>query len=174
MKKVVFGVALSAAVMLFASLNAASAAVCGNVDYTLTQDGTTLTPICGSPNEEGASQYAPVNGWSLADTYGGGPATTSGADLTLTGQNWSVTNSGMFPELAIALKQGNGFAFYELNLTAALSGMWSTAGPGNSTNDYSHINLWVRGNPTTPVPLPAAGWMLLAGLGGLTLMRRKS
>ena len=29
-------------------------------------------------------------------------------------------------------------------------------------------------NTTTPIPLPAAGWMLLAGLGGLAAMRRRA
>ncbi|WP_243722054.1 VPLPA-CTERM sorting domain-containing protein [Meridianimarinicoccus aquatilis] len=29
------------------------------------------------------------------------------------------------------------------------------------------------GNPTPTVPLPAAGWMLIAGVGGLAAMRRK-
>lgn len=31
----------------------------------------------------------------------------------------------------------------------------------------------VKGSYTPPVPLPAAGWMLLAGIGGLTAMRRR-
>ncbi len=28
-------------------------------------------------------------------------------------------------------------------------------------------------NPTNPIPLPAAGWMLIAGIGGLAAMRRR-
>jgi hypothetical protein len=28
--------------------------------------------------------------------------------------------------------------------------------------------------PISPVPLPAAGWMLLAGLGGLVALRRRA
>ncbi len=29
------------------------------------------------------------------------------------------------------------------------------------------------GDPTNPIPLPAAGWMLLAGIGGLAAMKRR-
>ncbi len=32
---------------------------------------------------------------------------------------------------------------------------------------------WLLGDPVTRVPLPAAGWVLLAGTGGLTAMRRR-
>jgi hypothetical protein len=35
-------------------------------------------------------------------------------------------------------------------------------------------NFYIDGASVAPIPLPAAGWLLIAGLGGLAAMRRKS
>jgi hypothetical protein len=44
---------------------------------------------------------------------------------------------------------------------------------GKDDKDISHVTLYARGAPVSVVPLPAAGWMLIAGLGGLAAMRRR-
>ena len=38
---------------------------------------------------------------------------------------------------------------------------------------HSYVTDEVRNAYLAPVPLPAAGWMLLAGLGGLAALRRR-
>jgi hypothetical protein len=50
-----------------------------------------------------------------------------------------------------------------------------TAGSFTSPKDsLSHITFYDTGEtPPPPIPLPAAGWLLLAGVGGLAAMRRK-
>ena len=65
------------------------------------------------------------------------------------------------------------------NLTAG-SNYWatftfSTTVDFGGTNTSEFLIAEVGANPANvpPVPLPAAGWMLLAGLGGLIGMRRK-
>jgi hypothetical protein len=35
-------------------------------------------------------------------------------------------------------------------------------------------NVSLANDRTSPVPLPAAGWMLLAGLGGIAVLRRRA
>jgi hypothetical protein len=37
----------------------------------------------------------------------------------------------------------------------------------------SHLTIYTGGEPPSVIPLPAAGWLLLAGVGGLAAMRRK-
>jgi hypothetical protein len=57
-------------------------------------------------------------------------------------------------------------------LSAALvveGGTWSTV----SGSSLSHITFYDTDGPTSVIPLPAAGWLLLAGIGGLAAMRRR-
>lgn len=86
------------------------------------------------------------------------------------------------------LKGGPTFSAYELDTTAGTKGTWRTNGirNGDGIPGLSHMTLYHAGSVTgtprsgtstgpSPVQLPAAGWLLLAGLGGLvTLWRRKS
>ena len=160
----------------------ASAATCGAVDYTVKQGGMTLTPTgCDSGNDEGSKGYGTNNGWTLGDSIGGGPG-DGNIQLTLYGQMWSITNTGNYTHLGLAVKHAQSFAFYVLDLSKALSGTWATLGSngqGQSINGYSHINAWYKDGGTPPpppsnVPLPAAAWMLIAALGSLVVFRKKS
>ena len=44
----------------------------------------------------------------------------------------------------------------------------------NDSWKFNAVSVTVPAMQTTPVPLPAAGWMLLAGLGGIAAVRRKT
>lgn len=62
-----------------------------------------------------------------------------------------------------------------LNLALGVSsGEWlSPSNNGNDGGDISHLTFYNGDEEVPPVPLPAAGWMLLAGVGGLAAMRRR-
>ncbi len=176
----VSAILLAAVVAMGVISGSASATTCGDVQYFATQDGMILSPTgCGSGNDEGSMGYGAQNGWTLGDSVGGGPGDGQ-IDLTLMGNSWSITNTGGFTHLALALKQAQSFAFYVLDLSKSLSGTWNTLGPASATSDFSHINAWYKGDGTPPpppppsgVPLPAAAWMLLAALGSLVVFRKK-
>ncbi|WP_338550406.1 VPLPA-CTERM sorting domain-containing protein [Roseovarius phycicola] len=161
----------------------ASATTCGAVDYFGTQGGMFLgTPEgCGVGNDKGAQGYGTLNGWTLGESVGENPEGDGKIDLTVTGQDWSITNTGGFKHLALAIKQAKSYAFFVLDLNKALSGTWGTEGPASTINGFSHISAWYKGDGTPPpppppsnVPLPAAAWMLLAALGSLVVFRKKS
>ena len=72
----------------------------------------------------------------------------------------------------MVVKAATNWALYALD--GALSGDWSTAGlmtpNGKNQAGVSHISFY---NSAAPVPLPAAGWLLIAGLGGLGALARR-
>lgn len=94
--------------------------------------------------------------------------------------------SGMWstPDIVsyFTVKAANSFILFDgANLAA---GSWSTSGilnNGGKQPTVSHISYWKTDQGTPPdnqdppssVPLPAAGWLLLAGIGGMAAMRRR-
>jgi hypothetical protein len=75
----------------------------------------------------------------------------------------------------ITFKAGTQFIVYDVNSQTYSNGdgqWWSTAGllnDGGKQPDLSHITFWSK----TPVPVPAAVWLLGTGLAGLVGIRRK-
>lgn len=63
------------------------------------------------------------------------------------------------------------------DLQGALSGSWSTLGilnNGGKQPGLSHLSFYNTGKPDTPaIPLPAAAWLMLAGIGGLGVVARR-
>jgi hypothetical protein len=72
----------------------------------------------------------------------------------------------------MVVKAATNWALYALD--GALTGDWSTAGlmtpNGRNQAGVSHVSFY---NSAAPVPLPAAGWLLLAGLGSLGALARR-
>jgi hypothetical protein len=71
----------------------------------------------------------------------------------------------------MVVKAATTWALYSLD--GVLSGDWSTAGlltkKGNQAG-VSHVSFY---NSVAPIPVPAAAWLLLAGLGGLGVVGRR-
>lgn len=178
-----FAAAAALAVMSMAgSASAATLAgdLCGNKYIALSQDGTGVAPtLCQSGNSTGATSPLPALGWNDGAESGGGTDDNSLFKFTVdtsTGA-WSILNKLGYSMLGISIKQGNGFAFYVLDLTKSLSGFYYTGNSAYPTgHDLSHANVWYKGEPTPPaeVPLPAAGLLLAGGLGMIAAVRRRN
>jgi hypothetical protein len=177
---------LSVAAIGFATLLAApaSAVTCGNVTYGLIQDGTALAGVCSpgtgslgndTPTNVNAVSPGGISSWILADKSDGGgdQSATFALPVPASGQTtWAVLNPDNYPSILVTLKQGNSFAAFVLDMTKALSGTWSTSGPGGSSNDLSHGSVFVDGTPA-PIPVPAAGLLLASAIGGIAVLRRR-
>jgi hypothetical protein len=83
---------------------------------------------------------------------------------------WSLETEFTFAKLMITLKDAAGWGAFLLDPTDRSGTWWTEAG------SLSHASIWYVGKSDeeqpSMVPLPAAGWMLIAGLGGLGAMRR--
>jgi len=105
-----------------------------------------------------------------------GGFTFKSTDGNLTG-TWSVSQSllDMYGSLAIVMKDGNQLPIPTIAyLISSTNGSWSTPwvnSQGAANPSLSNVRLIV-GDPSV-IPLPAAGWLLLAGLGGLAVYGRK-
>lgn len=125
-----------------------------------------------------------VNNW----IYGGKSAGTNDpkAPYNLVGSpvnakvgTWSVSTFNNYTKAALVVKAGSeAWVAYLLDVTK-LSGTWTTAdilNSGGKQPDISHLTLYVGGeqvDPVAPVPLPAAGLMLVGAIGGLAALRRR-
>ncbi|NNF25175.1 MAG: VPLPA-CTERM sorting domain-containing protein [Rhodobacteraceae bacterium] len=117
---------------------------------------------------------------SCVDEYA--PGYTDGVfDVTFdsaTSGSWTWTPADGVTEPVgphyIVLKAGQpqndgGWAVYELDPTEVFGGLWDTGDLDDKA--ISHISWYNTGIP--PIPLPAAAWLLIAGLGTLVAVRRK-
>ncbi len=93
---------------------------------------------------------------------------------------WAISAFPDLYQIVIVLKAGDAFGAFMLS-PFTTSGTWATS------HGLSHVSLYYRqcqlGDPNcaerpdqppaSPVPLPAAGWLLLGGLGALAAVRRR-
>lgn len=98
-------------------------------------------------------------------------------DPDATTGTWSLLDGAGFPtgeSFAIALKAGSqktgGSVVYLLD-TSATAGTWDMI--DISGRQLSNITLFGSADPATPIPLPAAGWLLLSAIGGLGFGARR-
>lgn len=177
--KLVAGTAL--AITLSASMASALTLASGSTTCSITDvSGSTACEGAYSGNDSNeisdTTELFGLDGWKEIDKVDGN-AGTSGVLTSQASGMWSISSFDTYETFMIVLKGGPTFSAYLLGDgdTAASSGTWSTAGilkgNGQPGPGLSHITLWGTGT-AAPVPLPAAAWLLLAGLGGLGAARR--
>lgn len=181
--------AAATAVFLMETVPAAAATLtCTVGQVTITADNASSRDCAsGNLNESSPVTYGSMT-FLLGISDSGNPVagsplswTTDPMDVELGAGRlaWGIAlSSSWVGQVLLELKQSNSYALFDVTdscdfLLNTCSGTWTTAGPGGSLNDLSHTRAWYKTTGVTVVPLPAAGWMLLAGLGGLAAMRRR-
>lgn len=188
-------VAALAAVMTMTMGAAVQAATCNPADVQHSSACIGLSPILTPPMGSASED-------ELAALDGGGWTFVGKEDDSTSSAAFDIalgTTSGLYTlfsplagfDYALALKGGSGrgtnfFAAYLLtaadiaanlvggNLTGTfnMNAFAGLVGAGN-TPGLSNAVLFRR-EAVAPIPLPAAGWLLLAALGGLAVMRRRA
>lgn len=174
-----------------------SCVVSSTIDVTNKVTPTSLCFALNGLSDGDAAKLADLNALSINGTTGGW---TSLGKFEPTGSNtyyslddsieslkqgeWDIfaAATSLYGEFMMVFKGGNdnntdpaSFVGYIL---AGTSGTWSspliatTGGSAGTMRDLSNVELFARGAPSV-IPLPAAGWLLLGGLGGLFAMRRR-
>jgi hypothetical protein len=121
-----------------------------------------------------ASDFSVAGDWKLFGATDSGPNTVTASDLQA--GTWSVDPNVSSP-FVVVLKASTYFAAYLFEgLSGVPGGEFSvegttvkTSGNGAGFADLSHISVY----DTTVVPLPAAAWLLIGGLGGLGWVSRR-
>lgn len=188
-----------AGLTLAVAASGASAATCSA--FVLT--GVTPTTDCyvgeagvgGSGNDSAAilnsvlpSGLFGLTGWELIarDNDLNGTDTGNASALTVSGSLQSGILSlaaslyATYSDIVIVLKSGGGldpdfWVAYKAGTGSTLFDYESIfVNRRGNIGDISHISVYgVPGETPAPVPLPAAGWLMIAGLGGLAALRRR-
>jgi len=176
--------AMLAAAALSASL-AASPGAAASLDFAfsftnaLNGGGTVAGVIRGLQEGTGAATSVEVTSNSLGfglGEYVGNPNSNS---WTVTGGAITVVNFFSFGVNNTAPAVTNGTLFFDsaesdgATFRAGVSGFPSGVGTGSSLVSTADIGLSFE-PLVAPIPLPAAGLMLLAGLGGLAAVHRRA
>lgn len=86
--------------------------------------------------------------------------------------NGMYETSGLYGTFMLVLKGARAYNYHAFLLDGG-SGTYGLNPSIFNGQGTSHATLYGRGSETNVVPLPAAGFMLLAGLGGFAMVRRK-
>lgn len=170
--------------------SSASAATCSvnNVSFTLSGASGAQCVVGNDLGRNGIEaknlEFFDMAGWSVGDStessVGDGVASfLSAPAVRATSGSWSLASFGGYGPLMIVLKSGRKFgAFLLQDAMSSLSGTWSIERDRCTANGctkigkvLSHASVYYGDQPA-PVPLPAAGLMLLGALAGLSALRR--
>ncbi len=158
----------------------AQAATCTFGSDPSTSDVVSSTACIGANDHPSgllaASDIANLGGFSDWSLVGKSDASETSpyfaiVDFGATSGTWKIPNPDAGKTYALSLKAGNSFAAYVLS---GFSGDWTTNALTNSKGepqDLSNAVLFSRG--VSAIPLPAAGWLMIAGLGGLAAVGRR-
>lgn len=180
--------ALFAALMLTGAANTATAAtlkaekipvvqpLCSTLSVTTS---TNCQTVAGNNDSQadmnafgaGAGVFG-INSWIFADkdSDAASPFKLTSFPTGAKAGAWSVASFGGYQTAALVVKGGSKAWVAYLLDTSKLFGTWSTAdivNNGGNQPNLSHLSLYVSGpiTPPSPVPVPAAGFLLLGALG---------
>ncbi len=189
--------AAAAAVVIASGSLAAQASTCDILNFTTST--ACVSPVTGGPGgnvnaaqmNAGAGVFGSTS-WSLLDSIGSasvgsGTQTSAGGLFSFTynaglqGGTWSLDSAwdwgaGLY---AFVIKGATDNAVYLMDKNAT-SGSWNVLdllNNGGNHPDLSNVRLFgttalVPATPA-PIPLPAAGLLLVGALGGLAALRRR-
>lgn len=196
-RQALFGAALGV-LGTFSFVGGAQAATCSPDAVTIDGDAAQACngPISGNDTGGGSSFLDDLSNGDIFAGYGNINLLMdwelfgkSDEDLTVEADEGSIFGEfaafGVMDTLVVTLKAGSNFTAFLFTDIAGpnITGTFDTFLAGLLNNqgraqNLSHLSIFeagdLRDDPgPSPVPLPAAGWLLLAGLGGLTVARRR-
>ncbi len=142
----------------------------GDSDFTL----FAFDPLLGAPTLTGLEAYSgnpggqnlTENGWEIIGSYDADAAGWNGdsyeldIDTDVSARYWGI--SAFLDE------------YLDVEGSECLLGKCQETYHKNGETVYDHFKVeTIHGHEVNMIPLPAAGWMLIAGLGGLAAMRRR-